>query len=186
MTLTEIANKHNCDKGTVAYEKHSYTLEYENYIPSTGVYNLLEIGIWHGDSLRMWNEYNPEAIIYGIDNDLGVHRYISSTPNIRVYIGDQNSPEDLMQIVKTAKKFKFIIDDGSHYANDIFNSFIILFPYLEKGGIYFIEDLHFGGAVGTIRRINDYIKEQGWTVSTKLLCNNKLLVLQNGNSDNNK
>ena len=36
--------------------------------------------------------------------------------------------------------FDVIIDDGSHYLSDILYSLKTLFKYIEKGGLYIIED----------------------------------------------
>lgn len=178
MGLTEIANRHNCDKGTQVYEKHSYTLEYEKYIPPSGEYNLLEIGVWHGDSLRMWKEYNPAMKIWGLDNDPGVLGYVKPIKGVKVVIGSQNNYSDLMAISEDAGSFRFIIDDGSHYAGDIFVSFINLFHFIEPNGIYFVEDLHFQGSAGVVAEITNWLNEQDWLVDIALLCNGKLLMVQ--------
>ena len=60
--LTDIANKCKTDKGTEYFEAHGYTEIYNDYISDTDNINLLEIGIWHGDSVRMWNEYNNKIM----------------------------------------------------------------------------------------------------------------------------
>lgn len=38
-------------------------------------------------------------------------------------------------------KFDFILDDGSHRLEDQVKSFMLLYNYLEVGGIYLIEDV---------------------------------------------
>jgi hypothetical protein len=139
--LTEIANRHKTDKGTEHYEAHGYTDHYEKYIPSTGNYTLLEIGVWHGDSLRMWKEYNPEMNLHGVEIDPGVINYISPD-EYNIHIGDATNEEFLNSVIEKSGKPKYIIDDGSHRHADIVNTFKILYPKLAPGGIYFIEDLH--------------------------------------------
>ncbi len=92
--LTEIANKYNTDKGTVAYEKHGYTEEYSKYIPEKGIFDLLEIGVWHGDSIKMWNEYNPQIFVSGIDIDPNCLNYILGKAwNHEIFIGDASNYE---------------------------------------------------------------------------------------------
>jgi hypothetical protein len=60
-----------------------------------------------------------------------------------VFIGDQNNPEHLEECVRIyGGDFDIIVDDGSHYGEHIVTSFKTLYPYLKKGGIYVIEDLH--------------------------------------------
>lgn len=68
MTLTEINNSFDTDKQTDK-GKHGYLDIYENYFQSVrySKFNLLEIGVWSGSSLRLYEEYFPKAIITGID-----------------------------------------------------------------------------------------------------------------------
>lgn len=179
--LTEIANSINVDKGTECFEKHGYTEEYVNYIPETGEYNLLEIGIWHGDSLRMWNLYNNEMIVYGIDLDPTIYDYITQTEKIKIFLGNQSDPDFLKTVIDDAKIFDVIIDDGSHNYIDILTSFKNLYDSLAFGGHYFIEDLHAAQSEGSVKVIKGIL---GWLEnsnkeykSCKLLCNNKLLLI---------
>lgn len=140
-TLTEIANEHTCDKGTEWYEKHGYTEIYDKYIPERGKVILLEIGVWHGDSVRMWKDYNPELIIDAIDIDEDVLRYIQPDIRSNIFIGNATDKEFLNLILNDAQ-YDFVIDDGSHTMTDILLSLKILWKRVKSGGIYFIEDLH--------------------------------------------
>lgn len=135
--LTEIANKYNCDKGTISFEAHGYTDVYEKYIPSEGVYTLLEIGVWKGDSLKMWKEYNPQLIIHGVD----IHPLIDKVEGANIHIGSQSDYSFITELVMTTSP-DFVIDDGSHRYSDIISSFMYIHPLLKKGAFYFIEDLH--------------------------------------------
>lgn len=157
--LTQIANLHNADKGTVFQEQHGYSLEYDKYIPEKGEFILLEIGILRGDSLKMWNDYNPQLIIHGIDNDSIVFNYIQETNNINIHIGDQSDSNFLNIVIQKSKSPDFIIDDGSHNNSDIVNSFKILYKHLKEGGYYFIEDLHASQAdvENTYKQIMEYL-----------------------------
>ena len=178
MTLTEIANKYNCDKGTKAYEAHGYTEEYAKYIPQEGKYTLLEIGVWHGDSLRMWKEYNPELEIYGMDIDPNADRYMSIGDPITL-IGDATDAEFLNMVLGISGTPDFVIDDGSHRHEDISASFKYLYPKLKERGYYFIEDLHAPQATR-----EDLLFEIGRLFPNapplpfELKCNAKLLIIQ--------
>jgi len=176
--LTQIANLHTVDKGTEHYEKHGYTEYYDLYIPETGKFTLLEIGIWHGDSLRMWNEYNPQLNIHAIDINTDVYNYVSESENIKIYIGDQSNEVFLNSVLEKSGTPDFIIDDGSHNRLDIINSFKVLYDHLAEGGYYFIEDLHAGHA-----QVNDTYNDIINVLSDKpyqnieWLCDKKLLVI---------
>jgi hypothetical protein len=141
MTLSEIANKHHADKGTEWFEKHSYTETYCNYIPSDKPCRLLEIGIWRGDSLRMWKEYNPQMQLYAMDiNDCS--SFFDTKICEKVYIMDQTRRDHLNIIATEASPLYFVVDDGAHQMPHQQTSLAVLLPSLRIGGIYFIEDLH--------------------------------------------
>lgn len=139
--LTEIANAVGTDKGTQHYEAHGYTDVYQQYIPSEGKYTLLEIGIWHGDSMRMWKQYNPDMNLHAIDIDPNVANYVSPE-EFNYHIGDQTDEKFLEDVVKLTGPLDYVIDDGSHVGHHIVKSFEILWKHLKPGGYYFIEDLH--------------------------------------------
>ena len=63
--LKELFNKYKCDKSS----KHSYDICYEKdfqTIKNANI-NLLEIGIFRGESMKAWLDYFPNANVYGID-----------------------------------------------------------------------------------------------------------------------
>lgn len=97
---------------------------------------LLEIGIQYGGSLEMWAKYFPKAEITGADIDplCKIHQ----KGKITVKIGDQTDEKFLSQFTN----FDIIIDDGGHTMKQQQVSFKTLFPLLNPGGIYVIEDLH--------------------------------------------
>lgn len=176
--LTDIANRQKTDKGTEHFEKHGYTEVYDQYIPETGKYKLLEIGIYHGDSLRMWEEYNPELEIHALDIDRNVNQWIQQPNPYHIYIGDQTDPFMIDEIAKNGGPFDFIIDDGSHVGQHITASFKMLWYHLKPEGYYFIEDLHAGHASreNTIKVITEWLDEGGYFMM--LVNDAKLLVIQ--------
>jgi cephalosporin hydroxylase len=179
--LTNIANNHTTDKGTIHYEAHGYTEIYGEYILDNEKSTLLEIGIWHGDSIRMWNEYNPNLDIHAIDIDPNIILYLTGTENFKLYLGNQSDEAFLNNILETTNNIDFVIDDGSHNHDDILNSFRIIFPKLNSGAIYFIEDLHAGHAEKD-RLISNLILEisnKNITLQEcKFFCNGKLLMFK--------
>jgi hypothetical protein len=48
----------------------------------------------------------------------------------------------LKEVATDIVQIDIIIDDGSHVNEHVITSFRTLFPYLQDGGIYVIEDLH--------------------------------------------
>lgn len=144
MKLKELAHKHGTDKLS-----HGYITYYDKYFSPLDIKNLLEIGVREGWSLKMWAEYLPSSNVYGIDNfiDIAVRnvdkeKLISSleTDKIKICVGDQTDEKFLSEFKD--KKLDVIIDDGSHRMHHQQLSFINLFPMLNSGGVYVIEDLH--------------------------------------------
>ena len=99
-----------------------------------------EIGVETGSSLRMWEEFFPRATIYGIDVNADCKQLESD--RIRIVIGNQGDREFLESFIAEAGGlFDVIIDDGSHVPDHQIQTFEMLFPRLQGGGIYAIEDI---------------------------------------------
>ena len=181
LNLTQIANKHRVDKGTEHFEAHGYTDVYGEFINKTDKYNLLEIGVWHGDSLRMFNEYNPNIKYTGIDIDPGVFNFLNDTEVGDVYIGSQSDDEFMNTILESIGDLDIMIDDGSHNYEDILKTFTLVAPRLKSGSIYFIEDLHAAHA-----KRDDLMADLLQAVSNlkiqikycRFYCDHKLLMIQ--------
>ncbi len=98
--------------------------------------NILEIGVQYGGSVEMWKKYFHNSLITGIDIDPMCK--IHASKRVLIWIGDQTDRAFLSQF----KNYDIIIDDGGHTMNQQQTSFECLFPLLNPGGIYVIEDLH--------------------------------------------
>lgn len=122
-----------------SYGNHSYIeYAYGNLFERIrSAKNVLEIGIWNGESHLLWQDYFPNAQIVGIDvNYCGA---IENQPRITQLQKDaycletSNSFED--------GKFDLIIDDGPHtfYSMKFFIQNYL--PKVSKKGILCIEDI---------------------------------------------
>ena len=149
--LYKLAEKHGTDKAS-----HGYTNYYEKLFNDSKnkKINLLELGIFRGDSIKMWNEYFDNGNIYCIDylgpensmteNSIFQEETINNLKNksdkIYPYICDQTDSTTLNKIFKNID-FDFIIDDASHTQKETLLSLGILFQKLKPNGIYIIEDM---------------------------------------------
>jgi SAM-dependent methyltransferase len=103
-------------------------------------FTILELGVWHGDSLEMWRDAFPRATIVGVDlnpppMDLG--------PRVHVVQGDQTDAElmNRLRAQHAPSGFEVIIDDASHMGVTSARSLQHLYrQHLRAGGIYVIED----------------------------------------------
>lgn len=120
----------------------SYLDIYDQYFRGyrTRSVKLLEIGVKGGHSLRTWKAYFENADIYGLDINPECESVVED--RIDVYIGSQNDSHVLENMASKAGTFDIIIDDGSHINTLMLESFEILFPYLQSGGIYIFEDMY--------------------------------------------
>jgi hypothetical protein len=134
--LTEVGLKCNTDK---AYG-HGFTEVYDDFFSKFKSPRILEIGVYNGGSMEMYNQYYDYSCeIIGIDNGEQLS-YKPSHKNISILIADQSKPEELFSRVDG--NFDIIVDDGSHFVEHQINCFNLLYKKLNPGGIYIIEDLH--------------------------------------------
>jgi len=135
-SLQELGIKHGTDKATV----HGYLPIYEQYFRNLRDQHisLLEIGIAKGHSLRMWKEYFPHAVIYGLDVNYECQLY--SQDRIIVKIGDSTNLRMIKEFFQN-DMFDIIIDDGSHNPMHQIMSYCVSRPKLKTNGMYFIEDI---------------------------------------------
>jgi hypothetical protein len=102
------------------------------------VRKVLEIGIGTGASLRMWRDFFPRAMIYGVDID---PKTLFNEDRIRTFLCDQSKESDLLGLLKeTGADIDLIIDDGSHNFDDQVFSCLTLMPLVSRGITYVIED----------------------------------------------
>ena len=87
--------------------------------------------------------YLPNSKIYGLDIDPETQKFSNNNPDIgvKVYEGDQTNTQLLKQIHKEAGGLDVIVDDGGHTMTQINTTFQTLWPLLNDGGVYIIEDL---------------------------------------------
>lgn len=105
---------------------------------------IMELGIDAGGSLLLWNDMFAPDVIVGLDiNTLreGLRR-LDEFPNIQIHCFDQNNMDTLRDVLNILGDIKFdlIIDDCTHTIDGAMNSLYILWPYLNPGGAYVIED----------------------------------------------
>jgi len=121
--------------------RHDYLKRYNyHFYPiREKVKKILEIGVDRGESLAMWEEYFPNAEIHGLDINKECLKY--NKGRVKITIGDQSNQIFLDKFAKENQFFDIIIDDGSHMHDHIIKSFTSLYPYVNNGGYYVVEDV---------------------------------------------
>lgn len=141
-TLDEIGLQYRTDKSS---PYHNYLNTYEQYFDQykNNHFTLLELGLGdknsanrEGESLFVWRDYFPNAHIIGVDNDPAK---LYNGDRVTTFVCDQTDDITISYHLGFAKPF-IIIDDASHIQSKTIASFEALFPILQPGGYYIIED----------------------------------------------
>lgn len=150
--LCEIARECGTDKGGWHLKAgdtcHVYTPVYYDLFKDRRerVRRVLEIGVNHGCSLRMWEAFFTNAEVIGLDINPGC---LFNANRIKCFAADQNNGDSLwnamMQLTggHPIPKFDVIVDDGSHLMEHQVFSANFLLPHLADDGIYVIEDIDY-------------------------------------------
>ena len=158
--LCKIFYKYKSDKCSKI--NHSYSPEYYKYLnPYRETFtNILEVGIGNdklmkpicgndyilGASLKSWEEFFPNAKIYGLDI---LRDVLFSENRVSCFYTDQSNENELNKTIDEIRNvindsnllFDLIIDDGSHIVDHMLLTFKTLSKYLKVDGLYIIEDI---------------------------------------------
>src|SRR5215472_6132210 len=108
--LCELAKFYGSDKGGEHLKAgdtcHNYTKFYHEMFKDrrNDVEAVLEIGIAHGHSLRMWRDYSPQALIFGIDHNPAC---MFEEPRIRCFTADQYDEDALHRVMGNLRGAEF-------------------------------------------------------------------------------
>lgn len=141
LPLHRIAGYSGSNKARLAEHGIRYLDVYEHHLRHLRrqAFSLLELGVYRGESLRMWRTYFPRATVFGLDIDPTA---ASRAPGFRVFIGSQADAELVDSALKEiGHGLRVVVDDASHVNTLTVASFDLIFPRLASGGWYFIEDL---------------------------------------------
>jgi hypothetical protein len=96
---------------------------------------VVEVGVADGESLLLMRELLPDATIVGID-------ILSKPGRLNDSFEHYQLSQDDPKIVPVSINADVIIDDASHKPELTRKTFDLLWPVLNKGGIYYLEDWH--------------------------------------------
>lgn len=117
-------------------EPHGYFQEYLRIAAEIGPFGkILELGVYQGESLRMWQSLFPLGEVTGVDNNPGA----TWTPGTVKVVKDQDDPS-----LAWLGPFDLIVEDASHDGELSRKSFDLLWSRVKPGGYYVIEDWYVG------------------------------------------
>ena len=145
MTLQEIWNEMpvKSDKGDI----HSYLSVYEQILTPyrETAKNILEIGLFNGSSLLMWEKYF-DGNVYGIDCSETPHagmadlRPLINEGTHNIFIFDAENSDDVL-LHFAGIKFDVVIEDASHDVAQQLKLYEVFKPYMNENFLYCIEDI---------------------------------------------
>lgn len=101
---------------------------------------VLEIGVWYGGSIQMWQHYFGPGMKYvGIDIESSCKRFEDTDTTIMV--GDQADRQFLREIARRFPQIDILIDDGGHTMGQQIATFEELYPAIQREGVYLCEDV---------------------------------------------
>lgn len=102
---------------------------------------VLEIGVFGGGSLAMWKSFfGEESRLIGID--INPECKAHEAPGIDIFIGSQDDPNLLEQVLQKYPHIDIVLDDGSHRMDHMIRTFEILYDRISPNGVYMVEDTH--------------------------------------------
>jgi hypothetical protein len=146
-TMSEISKKYPTDKD---FTHNYFNSVYEKYFSPIRdeVTKFCEIGVggfWQdagwvpGNSLRVWDEYFPNAEILGLD----INSFdLTSQGKVVVDYIDQSNKTLVDEYAAKISEYDIILDDGSHVMYDQQITMAAFFKSVKSGGIFVMEDLH--------------------------------------------
>lgn len=177
-TLDQIAIRTGTDKNSNC---HNYCNYYEQFFAPLRdqPIKLLELGVYHGDSLRMWADYFQNGLIYGADIEV-MSQHDDS--RIKTYLVDELDILSLVHLKEQVPLMDIIVNDASHLSRGMILSFEHLFPHLKPGGYFVLEDLlcdyfeqwrqHDQSVLGYVKKLLDDV-QMGGKIDQNWLCSNK-------------
>lgn len=138
MDLKNLIDNNRTDKNTL----HSYLETYEKLFASKrlSAKSVLEIGVANGGSIKLWNDYFLNAVVYGLDI-INMNNYlydIDNYPRINLCL---NTDAYNLNVKLFNRKFDIIIEDGDHELSSQIKFIKNYLPVLEDDGILVIEDI---------------------------------------------
>lgn len=100
--------------------------------------SLFEIGVYHGGSLILWDEYFSDCKILGVDiKERKVLQNIEDCKNVTFKIADAYQKD----FSDTLDSFDILIDDGPHTLESQCKFLELYCDKIKKGGVLIIEDI---------------------------------------------
>jgi cephalosporin hydroxylase len=106
--------------------------------------NVLEVGIYHGGSIKLWSDFFVNATVYGLDIADNIKcTEIKSKDNIILHtsVNAYDSSFFTTRFINQNIKFDFMLDDGPHTLESMIQFIKLYSQIMTDDGILIIEDI---------------------------------------------
>lgn len=133
----------NAGGDKMASDRNGYAEFYATILDGFTPEVVVELGVFQGASLAMWEALWPAATLYGIDLDFA--RFDANLPFLRSQGADLSGVNRILwdaysEDAPVLPRFDLFIDDGPHTDPAIRNVVNLLSGRLREGGLYVVED----------------------------------------------
>jgi len=135
---------HPSKKNNIKIQAHGYSKFYQEifYPIKNEELNIIEVGSFYGNASAALFFYFKNSKIYGADINPDMFRYKADRIE-SLYVNSSSLSSIKNELINKNIKFDIIIEDASHMLKDQIISLFYLFPVLNKGGYFIIEELDF-------------------------------------------
>ena len=135
---------HPSKKTKIKIQAHGYSKFYHDifYPIRNKMLNIIELGSFYGNASAALFFYFKNSKIYGADINPDMFRYKSDRIE-NLYVNSSSVLSIKNEIIHRNIKFDIIIEDASHMLKDQIISLFYLFPILNEGGYFIVEELDF-------------------------------------------
>ena len=131
-------------KKSTIIEAHGYAKFYEKFffLIKDEKINIMEIGSFYGNASAALFFYFKNANLFAADIFPDLFKYKSNRVK-SIYVDSGKSEKIKSEILDLNISFKVIIEDASHTLKDQIISLFLLFPIIQSGGYFVVEELDF-------------------------------------------
>ena len=135
---------HPSKRDNIRITAHGYSKFYEKVFLEfkDKKINVLEIGSFYGNASAAMFFYFRNANIFGADINPDMFNYTSKRMT-SFFVNSSSASSIQKNIIDKKIEYKIIIEDASHMLKDQIISLFYLFPILESGGYFIVEELDF-------------------------------------------
>ena len=143
MSLEQLVDNTRTDKNTT----HSYLPLYQQILINKKytAKNVLEVGVQHGGSIKLWSDFFPNATVYGLDimNIDTVWNELTNNERIVLHIPSNAYDATFFKTNFLDKDIKcdFMLDDGPHSLDSMIQFITLYSQIMTDDGILVIEDV---------------------------------------------